>query len=386
MATSSRPFVTSARQIDPLSWFTGPLVPISFAFLGLFYGVLLAIITWDDTALPWLQLVAAGLCASSGGVVHVLTRPLRRDLGWITGGLTLVPATAGMILSAIGYSGSGFSIEFWWAPGALSLMIATLGPYVPVRQILVHGGAATLIAVLTSLAIVHPTNDHWWVVGTAVIIAYPPLLGIVATAVFSYAVVSTMIRMLESPSRIMVAGQATRDEEAEHLERATIARLTARAAPFLEGIATVGRITPSDRALAGQLARRLRDDLVTQSNLTWLDSIASESRLVVVDPDRLAHRMNGAQRTAMRGMLRAIVNMPGIDSGSLMVDLREGPGGATAVAVSLDMALPEGRRITHLAPYYLTLRTAVDNLTIDRETLLKLSFNVPAGGEQRRPG
>jgi hypothetical protein len=261
-------------------------------------------------------------------------------------------------------------------------MIATLGPYVPVRQIIALGGTATLVAVLVSVAIVHPTADRWGPVGTAVIIAYPPLLGIIATAVFSYAVVITMLRMLESPSRIMVAGQTVRDEAAEEVERVTMARLTARAVPFLEGIADAGRITPSDRALAGQLARRMRDELVTQSNLTWLDSIASESRLVVVDPDRLARRMSNAQRTAMRGMLRAVIGTPGIDSGSLMVELREAPDGATAVAISLDMALPEGRRIMHLAPYYLTLKTAVDDLTFDSDTLLKLSFSV--AGETRR--
>ena len=97
---------------------------------------------------------------------------------------------------------------------------------------------------------------------------------------------------------------------------------------------------------------------------------------MVVDPDRLAHRMNSAQRTAMRGMLRAIIETPGIDSGSLMVELREAPDGATAVAVSLDMALPEGRRIMHLAPYYLTLRMTVDDLKIETDKLLKVSFNV----------
>lgn len=383
MATSRRLFVTSAREIDPLSWFTGPLVPLSFAFLGLAYGLVLAALTWNQTGAPWLQLVAAVLCASSGFAVHVATRPIRGDLSWFTAALTLVPATAGMIVSAIGYSflpgpeGSSFSVEMWWASGAFALMIASLGPYVPVRQILVLGGSATVLAGLVSLLIVHPATDRWGHIGTAVIIVYPPVLGLVATAVFSFSVVSTMIPMLESPSRIVVAGQTVRDAAAEHIERVTIARLTARAAPFLEGIADAGRITPTDRALAGQLARRLRDELVTQSNLTWLDSIASESRLVVVDPDRLAHRLNSAQRTAMRGMLRAIIDTPGIDSGSLMVELREAPDGATAVALSLDMALPEGRRVMHLAPYYLTLRTAVEDLTIDEETLLKLSFRVP---------
>ncbi len=381
MATTRRRFATSARQIDPLSWFTGPLVPVSFALLSLAYGFFLAALTWNDSAMPWLQILAAVLCSSSGILVHVLSRPIRREISWLSGTLALLPAVAGMIVSAVGYSHSTFAVEVWWAPGVLSLMIATLGPYVAVRQILAIGGGTTLVAVLVSLAIVHPGSDRWGPLGTAVIIAYPPLLGIVATAVFSYAVVSTMIRMLESPSRIMVTGQAVRDEAAEHIERVTVARLTARAAPFLESIAAAGHITPSDRALAGQLARRLRDELVTQSNLTWLESVASESRLVVVDPARLAHRMNGAQRTAMRGMLRAIINTPGIDSGSLLVELREAPDGATAVAVSLDMALPEGRRIMHLAPYYLTLRTAVDDLEIDQDTLLKLSFSVPAERE-----
>jgi hypothetical protein len=87
--------------------------------------------------------------------------------------------------------------------------------------------------------------------------------------------------------------------------------------------------------------------------------------------------MNNAQRTALRGMLRAILDTPGIDNGSLMVELRSAPDGATAVGVSLDMALPEGRRIMHLAPYYLTLKTAVDDLTFERDKLLKLSFSIP---------
>jgi hypothetical protein len=124
----------------------------------------------------------------------------------------------------------------------------------------------------------------------------------------------------------------------------------------------------------------MRDDLVTQSKLSWLDSIASESRLVVVDPDQLARRMNNAQRTALRGMLRAILDIPATDSNSLMVELRKAPDGATAVGVSLDMALPEGTRIMHLAPYYLTLKTAVRDLAIDQDERLSLTFRMDPTG------
>jgi hypothetical protein len=378
MPSNRRFFETSAQQIDPLSWFTGPLVPVSFTLLGLVYSLTLAAITWNDTDRPWIQLIAAGLCAVSGVLVHSFTRPLRQELHYRTAVLVLVPVTAGMILSAVGYADSGFVVEFWWAPGVLALTIAGLGPYLPVRHVLAVGSATALVAVVVSLAIVHPTTDRWGALGVAAIIAYPPALAIVATAVFSYSVVSTMIDMLESPSRIMVAGQTVKDAAAEHIERVTVARLTARAVPFIEAVATAGCITPADRALAGQLARRLRDELVTQSNLSWLDSVASESRLVVVDPDRRARRMNNAQRTALRGMLQAIVETPGADSGSLMIELRDGADGATAVALSLDMALPEGRRIMHLAPYYLTLGMAVDDLVVERDRLLRLSFTVPA--------
>jgi len=384
----------SAQQVDPLSWFTGPLVPLAFAMLSFIYGASLTAYRWFDTAAPWLQVIALALYAVGGIGIHIATRPFRRPIGWLLGAALVSPAVVGMIVSALGYASSpfvvgfwwapdaSFAVEFWWAPGSLALTLGSLGPYLPVRKVLGLGIGATTVAVGASLVILNPDMQPWGFLGTAVIIAYPPLLGIAATAVFSYSVVSATLKLLDNPARIVVAGEAVQSEAAQHIEQVTVVRLTARAAPFLESIAEAGRITPTDRALAGQLARRLRDDLVTESNLSWLDSIAGESRLVVVDSDRRAQRMNGAQRTALRALLRAIVDTPGIDSASLMVELREAPNGATAVGVSLDMTLPEGTRIMHLAPYYLTLKVSVDGLAIDRNRLLRLTFRV--GGDDKR--
>jgi hypothetical protein len=217
------------------------------------------------------------------------------------------------------------------------------------------------------MSVLNSQTDAWGVAGSAFVIAYAPILVIAATVTFSLDIVSTMQPLIESRSRSRIEGTELRDAAAELTERATLARLSARAAPFLELIADSGRVTPEDRALAGQLARRLRNDLVTQSSVSWLDSIASSSRLVVVDPDRRARRMNYAQRSTLLGLLQAIIDTPGTDNESLMIELRNGPDGSTAVGVSLDMALPEGRRIMHLAPYYLSLKTAVDDLTVGRD-------------------
>ncbi|CAN5279705.1 hypothetical protein BH11ACT4_BH11ACT4_20190 [soil metagenome] len=368
-------FVRSPQQIDPLSWFTGPLVPLAFAAFSALYGGLMIGVTWTQGLSPLLQAAALSLCVGADVLIHVATRPLRQPIGWAVGAAALLLSGAGMVLSAVDYAGGPFSLELWWAPVAFSLTIGSLGPYLPVRKLLVLGVVSITTAVVLSILVLHPATGRWGPVGSALIAAYPPALGLAATVTFAYMVVSTMMPMLESPSRIMVAGQAVRDEAADMIERVTLARLSARATPFLERIADAGRIEAADRALAGQLARRLRDELITQSNLSWLDSIASESRLVVVDPEHLARRMNNAQRTALRGLLRAFLDIPATDSRSLLVELRKTEDGAIAVALSLDMALPEGTRIMHLAPYYLTLKTAVRDMVVQRDKL-GLRFNV----------
>ncbi len=364
-----RYFALSAQQVDPLSWFTGPLVPLAVTGIMLIAATPAIALTWGLTRMPVLQLVALVACVASPLIVHLSTRPLRRPIGWVTASVALALSAAGVIISAVGFAGSAFTLELWWAPVSFSLVIVSLGPYLPGRTLIAVGGTATIAMTTIALLIVYPTSGQWGPVGSAAIVSAAAVLSLVSMVAFSYGVVSTMVPLLESPSRLMVAGREVRDEAAEHIERVTLAQLTARAVPFIEGLATTGRVTPESRALAGQIARRLRDDLITQGSVTWLDSIAQESRLVVVDPDRLARRMNNPQRTALRGLLEAVLATPGTDSGSLMVELRKAPDGATAVAVSLDMALPEGRRIMHLAPYYLTLKTAVDDLEVGRHAI-----------------
>jgi hypothetical protein len=141
--------------------------------------------------------------------------------------------------------------------------------------------------------------------------------------------------------------------------------LGARVAPFLEGLADTGVVTDADRALAGQLARRLRSDLVEQASRSWLDSAAENGRVFIVDPDQRAERMNQAQRSALRGLLLAALRNPATDAGSLFIELRGQEDGSTAVAMSLDMNLPEGRRSMLLAPYYLALQTTVSDMSYD---------------------
>jgi len=381
MPPRRRWLLQSAQSIDPISWFTRTNVPLACAALVVVYGFALIAAQWGASRAPVGQLASVALAAGACVLVHVITRPMRPPIGWVLASLVFSIVVAAVAVSALDYSGAPFAIEFWWAPSAITLATASLAPYLTAPKLLVLGGSATGATVVIGMSLLEPFQNSWGALGFAVLIGYSPILGVLATATFSYSIVSTMSRMLDGPSRNEVDGRVALDEAANVVERVTLAQLSARAAPFLERIADAGVVSPEERVFAGQLARRIRDDLVTQSNLTWLDSIAQRQRLVVVDPMQRARAMDDAQRTALRALLQAILDTPGGDSGSLLVELREAPDGATAVVVSLDIAPRQGLRIMHLAPYLLALGTAVEDLTVDRHAL-EVTFRVTPGGER----
>ena len=365
-------FAVTAQQLDPISWFTGRVVPLVLAGLVLLYAAF-RVPTWFATPSPWLQPVAVVLCAGSCLYVFVMTRPPRPQLGWRHGALTVAVGGLGVIVSALGYAGTDVSLELWWAPFGLAQAISSLAPYLSSRRVLVLGGVSTVITTVVAFLVLAPDVHQWGPISAMMIIASPVVCGLLAAVTFSFVVVRRMMLVIERRSQLVLPLEAGGDAAAEEQELQRLARMTARAVPFLQGIADAGKVSAVDRALAGQLARRLRDDLVGQANLSWLDLIAAESRLVVIDPEHRAGRMTVQQRTALRALLRAVIATPGTDSSSLLIELRGRPDGATAVALSLDIELPEGRRIMHLAPHYLTLRAAVDDLSWDAKTL---SFTV----------
>jgi hypothetical protein len=280
-------------------------------------------------------------------------------------------------VSAVANAGSTVLVQHWWAPIGVGLVIATLGPYSTVLQVLAYGAVLGLAtAVSASLAFrgadaVWPATSVVFISGSIIVVAT------VATATFGYVVVAGTQRLLVGAGTVPPASDAASEDAARRVERRTLARLGNRVAPFLEAIADAGVVTDSDRALAGQLARQLRSDLVSQANRTWLDSIALFGRIYVVDPDNRADRMNAAQRTALRGLLNAVMENPGAAVGSLFIELRGDADDSTAVALTLDFSLPEGRRTLMLAPYYLTLQTTVDSISWDPSRDL-LRFQVPA--------
>jgi len=371
------------QQIDPLSWFTRPLVPVAFAALAALIGLATSIIQWGLADEPWLDVAAIALVASACVLIQIWTRPLRPMFGPRQALAPLALTVAGLALSTVSAIDSRALVQYWWASIGVGCVIAALGPFSTVRQILVYGTGLTAVTAACGYVAFAPVSTVWPAVSVTIIAGCAGVVATVATATFCYVVVSRTQALLHGAGTVAPASDAASDELARRVERRTLARLGNRVAPFLESIAEAGEVTAADRALAGQLARQLRSDLVSQVNRTWLDSVALFGRIYVVDPEKRADRMNAAQRTALRALLLSVTTNPGAAVGSLFIELRGEADGSTAVALSLDFSLPEGRRAMLLAPYYLTLQTTVDSLTWDPSRDL-LQFQLPAQGADKQ--
>jgi hypothetical protein len=234
----------------------------------------------------------------------------------------------------------------------------------------------TVVAVAVVGWLVFSSITFWPALAIIIIAAGPVVVAAVASIVFCYTVVARTLAFLETSAGIEEAYVAA-EPLTEVEQKGSIARVSARVAPFIERIAASGTITPSDRAIAAQIARRLRTELVTATNRSWLDVVAHENGMVVSDPGRLADRMNESQRAALRGLLLEALDSAVVDMDTLLIELRAQQDGSTAVALSIDVDLPEGRRLLLLAPYYLTLKTTVDDLSWDDGRSLLLQFRIP---------
>jgi hypothetical protein len=350
-------------------------MPILFSLAGVLQGLVITIVYWDEWSSVLLQFFAMPFFLGAGWLTATSAQPNRRrfSLGDSIGILAL--ACAGVVVSAVGTYGGTLSVSQWWPGIALGVTVVGIAPYcTPRRQLIALGPILAFVGVVGWVVFSSQTS-YWPPVALVMLVIGPTVIGVVAGIVFSYTFVSRTQAMLDT-SAGTEEFYSTSDVIDEAGQRESIARLSARVAPFLQEVAAVGAITPENRTLAAQLARRLRTDLVTATNRSWLDVVALETGIIVSDPGRLADSMNESQRAALRGLLVAAMDTTVVDRRTLLIELRAQADGSTAVALTIDADLPEGRRLLLLAPYYLTLKTTVDDLSWDDGRSLMLKFRI----------
>jgi hypothetical protein len=370
------PWRLSPQDVDPVSWFTGPRIPILFSLAGVIEGLLITVLYWDRWSNIPLQFVGLALFLTAGWLTASGGRPHRPRFGLARSSGILLVGCAGVVSSGLGTIGGTLPVEQWWPNIALGVIIVVISPYCTPRNLLISSIPVVVFSGVLGLLVFSGSQDFWPPVTVFLLGAGPTTIGAAAGIVFSYTVVSRTQAMLDTAAGVeefYPSVEPLGDEE----QRDRIARLSARIAPFVERIARSGVITDADRGLAAQIARRLRSELLLESDKSWLDVVAHKSGMIVSDPARMADRMNESQRAALQGLLVAAMESSVVDSQTLLIELRAQSDGSTAVALSIDVDLPEGRRLVLLAPYYLTLKTTVEDLSWDDGRSLLMRFRIP---------
>jgi hypothetical protein len=355
----------SPQEVDPLSWFTRPLIPSAFALVNLVLGAASIGLVWGEIAHPGIDLLSVLICSFACYFVQLRMDSQRLAFRSRDGAVALGIGALGLAVSTWANLESAVFIQFWWAPVGVAIVIAALAPYSSILQVLAYGGAALLLSAAAGVIAFAGDRSPWGVTSTVVLSIVNVVIAITAATTFIRLIVSRTLRMLEA-SHPEQDVDRDRQEALARVDRQTVARLGARVAPFLERVADAGTVTQEDRALAGQLARELRSDLVERTAHNWLESLSEYGRIFVVDPERRAERFDTAQRTALRGLLTMVLRSPDMRSGSLFVEVRGRESGSTAVALSFDVNLTESSRSLQIAPFYIALQSTVTGLRWDR--------------------
>jgi hypothetical protein len=372
----SSAWLKSPQDVDPVSWFTGPRMPILFSIAGVLQGIAITLLNWSAWSSVVLQFIAMPFFLGAGWLTARSGQPNRPRFTFRDAAGILALACTGLVISAVGTYGGTLPAAQWWPGIALGATLVSLAPYCSARKQLICAWPLAVFVGAVGVIAFSATPEYWPLPGLILLIIGPIGIGAIAGIVFSYTVVSRTLAMLDTAAgteEFYASAEPVDDEQ----WRATIARVSARVAPFLERVATAGRIEAEDRAFAAQIARRLRTELVSETTKSWLDRVASDTGMIVSDPERLADRMNESQRTALRSLLVGAFDSSVVDRHTLLIELRGQSDGSTAVALSIDIDLPEGRRLVLLAPHYLTLKTTVADLSWDDGRSLLLRFSIP---------
>lgn len=379
---SDQSWRVSPWDADPLSWFTTPNLPLAAAGLALLHGLLVLGPVGQAGSRPLVQLGALGLSVVAIVWVHVVTRPRR---GSFTMGRALVGvalSSLAVVISALGYSGESFLIELWWAPLSASLLLLAMVPYASAARLTTVGGLLVAVSTVTTLTFVVPDEPTWPPFSAVAITLFPIIIGVAGGVVMIRSITLGLARWSERPLDVRGVDAGV-DDLVAAVDDATRIRIAAATA-FIAGVLDRGEVSAGDTDRATAIALRLRRELTGEIDRTWIERVARGRSVTVVDPERLAERLDLAQRTVMRALLDTLLGDTDSPIGSARVELRRTDDGAIAVALRILSTLPEGRRETFLAPYYVSLQSSVDNLRWRTGPVTAVEFEV-AGAARSRP-
>jgi hypothetical protein len=380
-AATPRPHRTP-WDADPLSWLAVPNLPLGAIGVTVVYGAIALVFGGQSGTALLLQGFALLLATLGLLWVFVSTRPRRGPLSRGRAAVAVALVSAGLLTSAAAHRGNDeIVLELWWAPLIVTLLLLAMAPYCDLPCVLLSG-IALLIASSGAAALLDVGAASAWppLAATSIIIS-PVVFGTAGAMAFIVTVTRRLSRWSERPwseGAPAAVLDAEGDPEGTELLIAQVDEQTsaqlAEALALLADIVDRGEIDERDQETAAEVAARLREELLASANDSWLERMARGRPLSVRDPDRLADRLGVPQRTALRAMLDALLDDPASGFVSARIELRSPAEGTIAVALRILTTLAEGRRVTFLEPYYVSLQSTVTGIRWRNGSSIALDF------------
>ncbi len=364
----------SALEVDTLGWLTSSIVIAWVAGLILVHGVVSISVGGQAGPAPGLQVLAIVVMASSALLIHGASRPRgRHPARALSAGVFVLVAVA-VVVSAVGYAGTPVTAELWWAPLGAALVLMSTSPIVPGR-VYVPGSLGVIAVTAAASAFVAVSAASPTPVADAVIATSTVVFALIGGSVLT----STLVLGVEgwrADRRTTADLLGDSERVLAVIDEVTDQRLSSEVMVFLQGVTERGTIAEADRVRAGMLAERLREDLVQRDQQSWLTSLIAGRAVRVDDPERLAETITVEQRGALIALLDGLFSDPQAGVRSARLTLARRRAGTVAVALTIELSLPEGRRTSVLTPYYLTVKSVVPRVEWRNGESLHVAFDV----------
>ena len=377
------------QQLDPVGS-TGVAPVTIFLALGAFiYAVFMTVRGEAEISNPVFASLALALLAIAGAIVISGSSPNRAPLTARTHAAAHAIAVLAILSEAVGQWGTNAFIRDDWGPVTLGILLVSLGPYRPAKEI----ACAGMLSAIT-IALITYFQVPWLVTSgpplAFIVAAVTPMLALCfSAAMFSDGVVTSIERWQKRAKAASVSlVRELREGIARSVQQDRITILNRDVLPFFSEVLARDTLTAADRDRARMIADAIRQVMVEEVDRSWLESLLEHAgvelrsrpgaaQVIVDDPHRVAPVMTVAQRTAIRALLVVFLTIPGFNRDHLRIVLSR-DGNRNHGVITAQVPITDHILRSTFAPFLAVMRAVFTNLeaTFGRSELtLRFSYD-----------
>ena len=363
------------QQLDPAA--SAGIAIVTFALCcGAFcYAVVMTLRSLGQISNPVISFVGLAILAIGCIFVLIATEPLRSPVTRSAHAFALSVVILAAITEAVSRLGSNTYVQDDWGPIAIGFVLVALSPYRPAGEI-AWGGviAAGCVGLITFIE-----ADGFVSRGPAVafvVVAMTPVIAFTAAgAVFSHTLMTAIERwQRRARDESLSLEREFREGIARSVQQDRVTILSRDVLPFFTQVLATRTLDDDDRARAREIADSIRRVMVQEVDRSWLDNVleiaasvgtrgSGSSRIVCEDPSNVAALMTTDQRTAIRALLVAILDVRPTERKNLTIILSRDDTFCHA-RISAELDLNDYVMRSTFAPYFAVMRAVFTELEV----------------------